>query len=123
MKVSQTDRTDKITRSFDIEDGPVLPFPYSRAGKTFRVKTVVIEYTSRGGGGAWAIQGTFSVQLTGPVLRKDGTEGKETYNGRPESDAALGDLPHYRWLRSLIGVARPYGKANALIVNELGLEG
>lgn len=121
MKISQTGRTDRIERTFDIEDGPVLPFPYSAAGKQYRVKQVEITYHSRGGGGAWHIEGTFSINLTGPVLKKNGDEGKEIYNGRPEIDA-LREPAHYQWLRNLIDVARPAGKANAMIINELRME-
>lgn len=122
MKVSQTGRHDRIKRTFDITDGPVLPFPHSSAGKTFRVKQVTITYESRGGGGAWHVAGPYSIRLTGPVLKKDGTEGKEIYNGAPESDA-LGTLQRYTWLRNLINVARPTGKADAFIINDLGMEG
>jgi hypothetical protein len=114
MKISQTERTDRVVRKFDVTDGPVLPCPYT--ARAFRVKRVAITYTSHESG-TWGIGGLTHITLTGPVLKKDGTEGKQTYNGWPELDA-LGDLPHYRWLRDLINRARPYSRAEVFTVND-----
>lgn len=122
MKITQTRRADQIVRTFDIEDGPVLPFPYSSAGKTFRVKQVTIVYRNHGNS-PWEVEGIFSISITGPVLKKDGTEGKEIFNGRPESDAlTAGLLSHYQWLRELIDLARPSGRSTALTIYEHRLE-
>lgn len=103
MLINEQSSHARYGRSFTVEGGPVLPHPGSSTGKKFRVTHVSIEYTLKNG--EWIINSSFAVTLLGPVLKKDGTEGKETYSGAVYD--WRGDQPEYQWLRSLVAVGRP----------------
>lgn len=82
---SQTAKTYWVT----IDDGEVRPHPYSRSDRQYRVRR--IEVVKRDGNIA-------SVVLSGPVLRKDGSDSLNESNERIYSHS---DWP--TWLRPIIG--------------------
>lgn len=108
-----------LKRFVDIIDGPVLPHPNSSTGKTIRVTHVTVEYALDRNSGEWAVKGWSALQISGVVLRKDGTEGKETWGG----NVAYGwdKDSRYDWLRKLIEAMRPEG-APVLPFRLAGLE-
>lgn len=95
--------TATIKRTFDITDGPVIDHPWSRSGKRVRVERVIVIYDWDDDG--WSATSVLSSILIGPVLKKDGTPGKEHFNSSPSFDWKKTD--EYRWLRDLIADATP----------------
>lgn len=94
-----------INRSINIIDGPVIPHPSSGTGKKIRVMQVQITFTLKDD--EWVIRGWTTVQISGVVLKKDGTEGKETWLGTVHY--CWQKMPEYAWLDLLIDAVRPEG--------------
>ena len=95
-----------VTRAVKIEPegAPVLPMEYSRDNKRFRVTRLTITYTWTAG--RWTNDLRTSVQMAGPVLKKDGTDSKSTHSrypayGWPRSP----DM--YPWLTEIVDLLRP----------------
>lgn len=108
-----------LKRSVNIINGPVMPHPNSSTGKRIRVGQATVTYTLDRSSGEWTADSWSNVSISGTVLRKDGTEGKETWGG----NVAYGwdKDPRYDWLRKLIDAMRPEG-APALPFRLAGLE-
>lgn len=106
-----------INRSVEIHDGPVLPHPNSSTGKKIRVMYAAVQYTLERG--EWVAKGWSAYQITGIVLKKDGTEGKETWGGTVAYDWEK--RPEYDWLRKLAKAMQPEGSP-ALPFRLTGLE-
>ena len=68
-----------------------------------------------GADGTWEAGSNFSVQVTGPVLKKDGTAGKQTYQGSPPW--GYWDDPRYAWLVDIVNLGRPTGRIAMLAVD------
>jgi len=114
------DRTHgELTRRVNIIDGPVMAHPSSSTGKKIRVRNVSATFILDRNSGEWVVNSWSRAHMSGVVLRKDGSEGKETWDG----SAAYGwdKLPEYAWLRKLIDAMRPEG-VPALPFRLAGLE-
>jgi hypothetical protein len=106
VKLKDTATHAKITRSMEIEPegAPVLPLEYSRDDKRFRVTRITITYTWTAG--RWTNDSYAAVQMTGPVLKKDGTDSKNDHTRYP----AYGwprDPDMYPWLTAIVDLLRP----------------
>lgn len=97
--------TATIKRTFEITDGPVVDHPWSRSGKRMKIQYVTIEYTWNNAAERWVAGSYLAIHLSGAVLKKDSTPGKERYNGQPAG--AWNRADEYRWLRDLIADAIP----------------
>lgn len=106
-----------IKRTVNVIDGPVMPHPSSSTGKRISVRGVSLTFELKGD--EWVIGSWTQVSFHGPVLRKDGSPGKETWGGSVHY--AWDKMPEYDWLRQLIEGARPEG-APALPFRLAGLE-
>lgn len=93
-----------LARDVNIMGGLVLPHSYSRTGKKYRVEGAHVTYTLGRNGAGWKVQ---RVALRGPVLRKDGSDGKETFSGEP--GYRWETRPEYAWLVELTEAIRPEG--------------
>ncbi len=94
-----------IKRMVGVTDGPVMPHPQSTSGKRIRVTHASATFTLRDD--EWALQSSYHVRIGGPVLKKDGTDGKETWGGAVHS--TWRGRPEYVWLVRLIDAIRPEG--------------
>lgn len=95
----------KIKRLFTVIDGPVMAHPNSSTGKKIKVTHCTITFTMTDDG--WTVDGWTGLSITGIVLKKDGTEGKETWGGSVHY--SWEKRAEYNWLRTLIGAVRPEG--------------
>lgn len=93
-----------LTRNINIIDGPVSKHTYSSTGKQYRVEGALVSFVLDSSRSEWRVQ---RVTLRGPVLKKDGTEGKETFAGDP--GYGWEKSSKYAWLRKLIDATRPEG--------------
>ena len=89
MKVTKIDSRTVKTYMVTIEDGEVRDQPYTRTGRRYRVERITV--VKRDGN-------VYSVELHGPVLKKDGAEG---LNGASEKFYGRRDWPE--WLRGIVG--------------------
>lgn len=94
-----------LSRAINIIDGPVMPHPNSSTGKKIRVAYAEVRFTLTGG--EWTVDSWSATKINGVVLKKDGTEGKETWGGSVHY--AWATMPEYAWLRKLIEAIRPEG--------------
>lgn len=106
MKLKDVATHAKITRTVEIEPegAPVLPLEYSLDGKRFRVTLLAITYTWTAG--RWTTDSYSSVQMSGPVLKKDGTDSKNSHTRYPYY-GWLGHPDMYPWLGTVIDALRP----------------
>lgn len=110
MKITSLDEESilQISRKAALANGPVLPMAYSSTGKTFRVKRVTVKYVYQGG--EWVAASRFSVDLSGPVLKKDGTDSKSWHTSHPEWDwRGNAYLPVYAFAEKIVDMLRPQG--------------
>lgn len=104
MRIEEKTGSATIKRHFEIAGRcPVVDHPWSRSGKRVRIDRVVITYDWSGDG--WKVTSTLSVDLAGPVLKKDGLPGKERFSSSPAFEWKK--LDEYRWLWDLIADATP----------------
>lgn len=96
----------------EIEDGPVLPMAYSRAGGRYRVDAVSVMW-SMDQHGQWDAQ---FVTLSGPRIKKDGTDSLNryecplmSYDLRDLKDGKATAVERWGWLLPVLGVLRPQG--------------
>lgn len=126
MKVSTTNSQMTVTRQFTItEDNPVIGMAYSSPPKKVIVDRGVIKYTWEDGG--WKVRDAWSIDLTGDVLKKDGTRSENAHSRHPEDDYdwRLGFPSRewvapedYRWLESIVTLLRPNGDLSMMILND-----
>ena len=92
MRVTKAVSTVREIHTLHIEGGEVRPLSYTRQGRVYRVDRVVVAKKD----------GIFSsVALSGPVLKKDGTDGLNRHE-----EHLYGGLPE--WLTGLLkGLAAP----------------
>ncbi len=117
MKIS-TVRTDStVIRGFVItDDTPVVPMTYSHPPKQVRIERGTIRYTWQDG--AWKVKNAWAIKLTGPVLKKDGTDSKNEHTRNPANgyDQCVHDSGHewiategWEWLADIVTALRPTG--------------
>ena len=92
----------EATRYLYVEDGPVLDKKHSRTGKKYRVVQVVVPY--KWTPDRWR---TTVVNLIGPVLRKDGSDGATQERAFVSNYER--EQPGWEWLNEIIDAARPVG--------------
>lgn len=94
-----------ITRSFEIADGPVMAHPNSTTGKKLRVTHCSISFRLKGD--AWVADGWSDFRISGVVLKKDGSDSKETWGGTVHY--SWEKRAEYNWLRTLVAAVQPEG--------------
>jgi hypothetical protein len=103
-------------------DNPIVrPDGYKRS---FRVVTVVIDYDWKDG--RFDVGGTFSVSLSGPWVKSDGTDAKDSAGGiRP--DYVGWDTrewqPQYDFLKPIINLLRPSADLSMMVLTEAEVGG
>jgi hypothetical protein len=112
MKISSTDTVARVLRRFVItEDHPVVGMAYASQPKKVRIERGLIEYQYRDG--KWVVATQFSISLSGPVLKKDGTGSKNDHTRHPET-ASYSDAENFRadfaWLKPIVDLLRPTGR-------------
>lgn len=115
MKISTMNSQMVVTRQFAItKDNPVVGMAYSSPPKKMIVDRGVIRYTWKDGG--WKVRDAWSIDLTGDVLKKDGTRSKNVHTRCPDDDWKLGFPSRewvapedYRWLEAIVALLRPTG--------------
>lgn len=126
MKVSTMTTHMVITRRFTITEGlPVIPMAYCDPRKDVRIDRGVIKYTWEDGG--WKVRDAWAIDLIGSVLKKDGTDSKNTHSRHPEDSYhwKLG-LPGrewvapegYLWLEAIVAELRPSGDLSMSVLSE-----
>lgn len=113
MKYTDRSTSSSITRRINIEDGPVLPMAYSSTGKTFRVDHVDLPYVMTEDG-TWQILYAVSIDVSGTVLKKDGSDGQNRHSRWPTGCTSRYNEPvrfegEWEWVGQLIDAARPEG--------------
>lgn len=126
MKVTTMTTQMVVTRQFTItEDNPVVGMAYSSPPKKMIVDRGVIKYTWEDGG--WKVRDAWSIDLTGDVLKKDGTRSKNVHTRNPEDDYnwKLGFSSRewvapegYQWLESIVALLRPGGDLSMTILQD-----
>lgn len=94
-----------VKRSFNVIDGPVMAHPSSSTGKKIKVTHCSVAFQRAGD--VWEVDGWSALSIAGVVLKKDGTEGKETWSGTVHY--SWEKRAEYDWLRTLIEATRPEG--------------
>ena len=89
MIVNKVSSTTVKTYTVDIEDGEVRDQPYSRSSRKYRVDRVTV--VKRDGN-------VSSVELHGPVLKKDGADGMNYARER-----LYGQKDWPAWLNGVVG--------------------
>lgn len=100
MKLTHHCTRAQVTRTIDIENGPVIPMPYSVAGKMFRVERLSIRYDLEPDG--WR-KSRYGTNVSGTVLKKDGTDSKSEH-----SSEFLSSVPH--WISDIAEAFKPQGQ-------------
>lgn len=95
-----------ITIRIQVIDGPVMPHPNSSTGKKIKADYVSFVF-QLGASGVWTVDGWGAVQMGGTVLKKDGSEGKETWGGTVHY--GWDRMPRYGWVRKLRDAVQPEG--------------
>lgn len=112
MKVTTGVTTAAITREFTIapDGAPVLGVEYSV--KKFRVARGVITYRWTPDG--WVVKNRYSIDVEGPFVKKDGTDGAQWHNRHPDDEPGtwkspvLVLAPGWEWLQKIIDELRPH---------------
>jgi hypothetical protein len=105
MEFVHASTNGRLDRRVNIIDGPVMPHPSSSTGKKIRVQQVTLSYTLKGD--EWTVNSWSLLSMGGVVLKKDGSEGKETWGGGVSY--GWDKSPRYGWLRKLVEAMRPEG--------------
>lgn len=109
MQITHSQTRTRTLRRFTVEDGPVLPQPYSSAGRRFRVERVTLEYTLDGTFGDWTFA---AAQVGGTVLKKDGTDSANQHDSSVYSYDIRDRKSRWGWLAQAIDTFRPTGTAD-----------
>ncbi len=126
MKISTNSVRAVITRHFTIEtDHPVVPMAYSTASRKVRIEGGTIRYT-------WAdrawVTGEWNIDITGSVLKKDGTPGKSDHTRHPETAKGYSTFRNYtpaegwEWMGEIVDLLRPDGNATLTLFRSFETE-
>lgn len=118
MKFTDNGHNARYIRRISVADGPVHPMAYSQTGKVFRVDHVEIRYTLDPESGHWDWNSRSDINLTGPVLKKDGSDSRNFHTRHPGCKYNPYRLAEdYAWVGKLIEDARPIGEVHLPEVN------
>lgn len=127
MKITTEESVMKMIRVFTLIDGPVVNLAHSVV--RMRIDRGVIEYRWTGHG--WIVPNNFdAIDLAGPNVKKDGSNGASWYNRRAERVPANWKLeefalaPGWEWLQKIIDELRPGddGMASITVFREYEIE-
>lgn len=100
-----------ITRWFRITgEPPIVPMLHSLTGKKFEVTDGKIEYAWRDG--RWILANDWAIEVTGNVLKKDGTPGLNSHIRRGPDTSRFGGEEPWPWLDTIVDLLRPDGDLN-----------
>lgn len=118
MKVTESDTRREIVSVFDVEGGPVLPMEHSTIDRKYRVEKVKVTYKFSTEKNAWIVQSGFHVELSGTVLKRDGSDSKNYHQVHVPYGALREPLkyPHLDWLFDIVDMAQPVGVPNQMKV-------
>lgn len=111
MRVTTQNTRVEITRIFKItEDHPVVGMAYARTPKKVRIERGTIKYTWCDG--SWGVSNNYDVEVSGVVLKKDGSDGLNTHSRHmpgkwDNGQDAYGSWP---WISEIIDLLRPTGE-------------
>lgn len=112
MKITDEGSWGTIIRKIAIKDGPIHDYALSPTGRKFQVEMVIVKYRLMVSG-SWTFEGFADVDISGPVLKKDGTPGQLWHNRHPEYSGYGANreiLPEYQWVYDLAHAACPAGR-------------
>jgi hypothetical protein len=116
MKVTSQNSYTETKRYFDVEDGPLVDAEYFSPPKKVRVNRGCITYTWQDG--EWIVPNAWAVEVSGPVLKKDGTASKAEHARRAKerprnwsepTPTALEVADDWGWLQEIIDLLQPVG--------------
>lgn len=111
MEYSPIRHHGRITRSFTIENGPTLPCAHT--SKRFQAERITIAW-ELGRGGDWVVTSRYSIDVSGSVLKKDGTPGRVSHTRFPGGEWTGHGLiiftAGWEWIGELIVQNAPIGK-------------
>jgi hypothetical protein len=108
MEIEPERSHGSLKRSVRITDGPVMPHPSSGTGKKILVDYASVVYDLVKSD--WVVKGWSGLVISGRVLKKDGTPGKENWSGNVHY--SWHRMPEYAWLDRLIDAMRPEGSVD-----------
>jgi hypothetical protein len=113
MKYTDDSTTATYTRRINITDGPVHGQAYSTTGRQFRAERITIPYALTDAG-TWEVYSAWAIDITGVVLRKDGSDSQNTHSRKPDSANRYREPLRFEgewaWVGELIDAARPEGR-------------
>lgn len=117
MLVTTTLAKATVRRVATIKNGPVVhPSGYRR---DFRVTAVVIDYEWKDG--RFDIDGSFAIHLSGPWVKQNGDDAKDSAGGmRPEYESyrSLEFAAQYKFLDEIVDLLRPNPDLSMMILQE-----
>jgi hypothetical protein len=124
MKITSAHTRAEVRRQFTIQtDHPVVGMAYSSPPKQIRVVRGSVTYSWIDG--AWTVKDAWAMSVGGPVLKKDGTDGKNDHNRRPDENyklsRELGRLiltQEFEWLYPIVELLRPTPEMGMMVLNE-----
>lgn len=118
MKHSPDNHRGTISRSFAIEDGPILPCAHN--SKRFQAEWVVINWHLDQDGG-WTIASLWDIDVSGSVLEEDGAPGPRRHVREPDGVTMFSGLitftSEWAWIGELILQNAPIGKITLPVVS------
>lgn len=107
MRYSDSRTSACVKRWVEVTDGPVIDMINSSSGKKIKVERVVLNYWWKEG--EWVVTSWSDVDLIGPVLKKDGTPGKQVISQNPPYGWPRNQLS-VPWLSRILNIMRPVGE-------------
>ena len=99
------DRTSqKVRRTVNVVDGPILVQSTSSTGRKFRAEHVILEFAAEMSGD-WRLR---HASVSGTVLKKDGSDSQVDCTNSLYSLREI-TSPSYRWLVKLVEAMTPEG--------------
>lgn len=121
MKLTTTTPSMTITQraTFGVT-GPVIPAASSATGKLMRIEFIMINYTVDADG-QWGVRFDSSIELSGPYLKKDGSDSAVHADNRAPFGFVRGDVK-MPWLTAVVDALRPTGEIIIPTTHSLEIE-
>jgi len=90
---TSTEDIERVRVTATIADAEIRPVPYTRSGRRWRPTNIRITWgRTRENGGDWTQWGSSGASVSGPVVRKDNSDGANTHSDLylRERDAEFG---------------------------------
>lgn len=121
MKISTRNTAATVVRRFTIEtDCPIVGMAYASRPRKVRIVRGSINYIWNGQ--EWIVKDAWSIEVSGPVLKNDGTDSKNDHTRRPDDiyrfrGQAMELTEEFEWLYPIIDLLRPVGTLALMSLN------